>query len=310
MNSTDAENQILVNEIELAHLNDSYHKLIFELRRKNRCKKYKECLLKLNFKQLLEEFRYRNYARNNFSISSNIINVKSRKSIKLDTSRIAVYSCITGNYDKILEPVTYDKNIDYYMFTDLDIPTDSKWEKINICEFAEYQNYSPALLNRRIKMIPFEYLKSYDYSVYIDGNIQIVGGIRNLIENMGGASLGIFYHPTRDCIYDEAVAVLHHKKAAPELIDNQLEYYKQEGFPAHNGLTENSIIIRKHSDILTIKLMNMWWNEYLKYPTRDQISLPFVMWKSQYPKECFFPLGSNLENSPCFNRIQKHLMVI
>ena len=175
------------------------------------------------------------------------------------------------------------------MFTDQELPTDTIWNKIDVTQLLEYEKYSPILLNRKIKMLPFNYLRGYDYSVYVDGNIEIVTSVLPIIKNMGNAVLGVHYHSARDCIFDEVIAVRHYKRASiNENYDKQLYEYEKIGFPRHFGLYENSIIVRKHKDKMLKKIMNDWWNEYNKYPTRDQFSLPFVIWKIIIRMMCIY----------------------
>ena len=44
-------------------------------------------------------------------------------------------------------------------------------------------------------------------------------------------------------------------------------------------MTENGILFRKHRDNDAIKLMNAWWEEYCNGGRRDQLSLPYLIWK-------------------------------
>src|ERR1039458_2191274 len=44
-------------------------------------------------------------------------------------------------------------------------------------------------------------------------------------------------------------------------------------------MTENGIILRKHSDHKVITLMESWWEEYCNGGRRDQLSLPYLIWK-------------------------------
>ena len=46
-------------------------------------------------------------------------------------------------------------------------------------------------------MLPFNYLRGYDYSVYVDGNIEIVTSVLPIIKNMGNAVLGVHYHKAK-----------------------------------------------------------------------------------------------------------------
>lgn len=302
------KNKVYCNLEDLLELNKKYQESIIKIKNSNnnKIKKYIDLLKNGEINDIYKEIKYRHYARKNFSINANCNFVrqlcKDSKNLK-----IAVYSCIIGRYDNVIEPLIQEENIDYIMFTDQIISKESVWKKVDVTSLSEYAKLSSVELNRKIKMLPYDYLSKYDYTVYVDGNIQIVYGIRKIIEEMGEASLGIHYHPTRDCIYDEGVSVIHYNKADPIEVIRQLDNYKKEGFPSHYGMMENSIIVRDNSDTCTENLMRAWWNEFEKYSTRDQFTLPYLMWKLDYPKEKFFSLGNNLESNPYFNRIHKHL---
>ena len=54
---------------------------------------------------------------------------------------------------------------------------------------------------------------------------------------------------------------------------------KTEGFPQNYGLPENNIIYRKHNKAEIISIMNDWWYMLEHYSRRDQLSLPYVLWK-------------------------------
>lgn len=93
---------------------------------------------------------------------------------------------------------------------------------------------------------------------------------------------------------DSCTLMAHHGASINENYDKQLYEYEKIGFPRHFGLYENSIIVRKHKDKMLKKIMNDWWNEYNKYPTRDQFSLPFVIWKNHYSSIQLLKLMSSL----------------
>jgi len=84
----------------------------------------------------------------------------------------------------------------------------------------------------------------------------------------------------RDCIYEEAKACLILGLVKLKDVKKQMEKYKREGFPAHFGLSENNIILRRHNGERVIKLMEDWWKELNLYTHRDQLSLAYVLWKN------------------------------
>lgn len=217
-------------------------------------------------------------------------------------SKIAIYTCIVGDYDKIHEPSYVNENIDYYIFTDQDVPENSAWTKIDITSLHEYGKLTPIVLNRMIKISPHHFLPDYDYTVYVDGNIKIIADLMPIVCNMGDAIIGMHTHAIRDCIFLEKNGIMLLKKADLNLMRMQLESYKEDGFPAHFGLFQNSILIRKNCDQCR-RLMDMWWREYQKYPTRDQLSLPYVMWKSGIDIASIKILGKNVLKNPRFKNI-------
>lgn len=246
------------------------------------------------------------YAFTHYSTKGNINLEYSSPHLDIEDIKIAVYTCIIGNYDELIEPLFVEPGIDYYVFTDLDCSNTSVWKKIDVTQFEDYRKLTPSQLNRKIKMLSFKYLSEYDYSIYIDGNIEIVACVSPLIKEMGTHAFGVHYHYKRDCIYDEKVRVIYSNKADKEILNKQMSSYKKEGFPCHYGLYENPILIRKHHDVDTCNLMERWWQEYLNYSTRDQLSLPYVIWKTGYDRRKIHIIDKNFYLNPRFNKVHSH----
>lgn len=292
----------------IVELNKRYHTALEQKKtgKFHNITRYLSNLKKGRIRQIVKDLKYRKYALRHFTSNANVSMEPTSEPLDLSESRIAVYSCITGNYDGIIDPLYAEPGVDYYMFTDLNLPEGSKWKKIDVTQFSEYKTLTSAQMNRRIKMLPFEYLKGYDYSIYVDGNIEIIAPMSPLIEEMGKALLGMHFHNFRDCIYDEIVAIEHYKKIDVEQARKQLQEYESEGFPHHFGLYENGVMIRKHSDESVVRLMNLWWEEYLRYSTRDQFSFPYLIWKSGFDRTRIHIIGNNLNANPRFNRQIMH----
>jgi hypothetical protein len=133
-------------------------------------------------------------------------------------------------------------------------------------------------------MFPNKHLRSYDISLYLDGNIRIVKKLDNLISRaLQNSLIAAPKHRKKDCIYEEAKDLkkrLNHKIKNKDKINNQIKKYKQEGFPKLYGMTENNILIRRHNRKKVVKLMEEWWKEYKKYSCRDQMSFMYLVWKN------------------------------
>jgi hypothetical protein len=61
----------------------------------------------------------------------------------------------------------------------------------------------------------------------------------------------------------------------------QLRRYRDAGLPPDPPFTENAIIFRRHGNPALEEAMQLWWSELQSYTQRDQLSLPYVLFRSQ-----------------------------
>lgn len=236
---------------------------------------------------------------------------ESRFQEKKDISnnyKIAIYTVIFGKYDSILEPFVLEDNCDYYIVTDQEIPQKSIWEKKNLEFIFGWNNMTNAEKNRYCKMHGNEIFDTYDYNIYIDGNLQLYGKISSLIKYVDNTTeIAMFNHPQRSCIYDEGSACLIFKKGVTSDIKKQLQRYRNEGMPCNYGMCECSVVVRKRG-ILSSQIMQAWWEEFKKGECkRDQLSFPYVLWKKGISINRIGCLGDCCDKHPLFRRV-KHLI--
>ena len=207
--------------------------------------------------------------------------------------KVVVYTCITGGYDSLSSSVIVDPRVDYFCFTDRPENIVSPWKFIPI----NLPHLNAKDQNRYIKMHPQEFFSDYGISVYIDGNIQIIGDMYPLILNTLNAPEDIFLykHLLRNCVFTEAAACAHYSHDWIWIIASQMRRYSMEGYPVDNGLFEANVIIRKNTAHMR-SLMDMWWDEYCSGAKRDQLSLTVAAWRLD------IPLGSLGENDPRFSQ--------
>ena len=189
--------------------------------------------------------------------------------------KIAVYTCITGNYDVLEKLMAIDDRIDYFCFTEQNYQLDP-W----VIKPVSNYKLNNKNINRYIKMHPHEVLPEYDITLYIDGNINIVGDLYVLIMECYHAKADIFLynHFLRECVYEEAKSCIYNSLDWVWSISAQMKRFSKEGYPLNNGLFEANIIIRKNNNIIK-SLMNDWWYEYYTGAKRDQLSLSVVAWR-------------------------------
>ena len=213
--------------------------------------------------------------------------------------KIAVYTVLFGNYDSIKTIKTKNAFCDYYIFTDLPVPKESGWIKIDY-NFPSKIKDDPVLKNRFMKMHPHLLFPNYEYSIYLDAVFEIRLDIYRLMARMNKQLLGLFdYHSKQICTYVEAETIIRINKAPKELVIRQMEKYKNEGFPTNFGFCECACIIRKHNNKQCIKVMNDWWEEFTKSGTkRDQLSFMYCVWKNGMNKNDIANLGATFWDEP------------
>jgi len=214
---------------------------------------------------------------------------KKTMNFDFEKDKLVVYTALTGNYDNLVTPSVINPNFDYICFTDNPELKSDFWT-IKLMEESTLDRVRKA---RRHKILPHEYLKEYDYSLWIDANFDIIGDVEEYINRYAkNRKLMVIKHDKRDDIYDEARECIRLEKDDPEIINKQIERYAKENYPKNNGLIASGIIFRNHSDPEVIKVMEDWFNEVENYSRRDQLSFNYVCWKNNFKydesKEFYF----------------------
>lgn len=187
--------------------------------------------------------------------------------------KIAVYTAITAGYDNLEEPTCASpENIDYLAFTDCDINS-RFWKIIRLDE--SYSHLDSVRKARKIKIVGHPALEQYDCTVWIDGNIDIIGDITELLPLLDEHDLITFKHPRRDCVYEEAMSCLSSKRDSVDILKEHIEFLKRQGYPAKHGLIESNVLLRKKTPALE-KPMNAWWEMVLGRSRRDQLSFNYI----------------------------------
>ena len=154
-------------------------------------------------------------------------------------------------------------------------------------------------------MHPNEIFPEYKYSIYVDGNIKIISDLTEYVNLLNENGIGIHLHHLRNCVFDELHAVTKSKRIDKESAKKHEKYLIENGMPRNYGLLQCNVIVRDHNNPICIKIMNEWWKEFKKNSKRDQLSLPYVLYKNDIPVEKIGVLGTNVYRNPSF-RILLH----
>jgi len=211
-----------------------------------------------------------------------------------------LYTTIFGGYDDVTKP---------------NLPIDWDWKCFS--EENSIPLYTDNTRNaKKFKVLPHRYLQNYEYSIFIDGNMYVVGNVDELIEKyLSDSNIAFFDHnknrmDPRDCIYDEYNAIMNlgkndpnqNFKDNPQVMYDQVKRYQDEGYPSHNGLITGMVILRRHNEKDCIRVMEDWWTEIKYGSKRDQLSFNYVAWKN---KTKFNYMDGDSRNNEYFTRDTK-----
>ncbi|KAL5777914.1 hypothetical protein ACOSP7_010840 [Xanthoceras sorbifolium] len=175
--------------------------------------------------------------------------------------------------------------------------------------------FSDQRLNGKIpKMLAHRLFPNAKYSIWVDSKSQFRRDPLGVLEALlwrSNSVLAISEHGARSSVYDEANAVVRKHKATPEEVEVQLAQYRRDGLPEDkrfNGkkaLNEASVIVRKHTPLTNV-FMCLWFNEVVRYTSRDQLSFPYVLWRLKVLKNVnMFPVCTRKDLVNSMGHIRK-----
>lgn len=192
-----------------------------------------------------------------------------------------IYTCITNGYDNLLQPKVIYDGYDYLCFTD-----EVRQEKVGVWQIRKIpcDMEDKVKLSRYLKINPHKALSEYKYSVYIDSNILILD--EYLLERVEkeikeDSLISLSRHPEdRSDIYEEAAYVMKYRRAGFKDVKRQIKYLYEKGYPRKTGMFENNIIFRQHNHEDIIKMDEEWWDIFLRFTARDQLSFAYILWRN------------------------------
>ena len=148
-------------------------------------------------------------------------------------------------------------------------------------------------------MHPKELFPEYDYAIYIDGNIKIVSTISQLISKINDVTgIAIHKHCKQNCIFQEVKVCRAYNKGNYKSMKKQMKRYKKEKFPKNFGMFECNMLISDLKNRKSEEIFNDWWEEYLSSESlRDQLALPYVLWKNNLQFCDIGIIGNNINEN-------------
>ena len=193
-----------------------------------------------------------------------------------------LYTAIFGKYDTLKDPEYVNNDWDYVCYTNNPKLT-SKLYTIKVVPEIHNNERKSA---RMIKVLSHLFLIGYEYSLWVDGSVKLRGkNVDELVNSLSSDDnnyILIHKHVKRDCLYLEKKACIEANKDKADTLNEQINFYRAQGMPEGGGLFESAQILRKQLDHNTHKLNSEWWGQIDQFSVRDQVSLPFVMWKFDF----------------------------
>lgn len=214
--------------------------------------------------------------------------------------KFCVYTCVTGGYDTLQPVHCHPSNVDYIAYTDNTNIESKGWFVKPLPEMVE-KIAGDLDRNRYLKMHP-SIVGDYDYAIYVDGVVEIFSDVTNMINVLHPEyGVAIHMHPNKDCTYNEVEWCKQNHRGNAENMDRMIKEYGSEGLPVHYGLLECSVILSNLHNEKGIKILDEWWNEHIKWGTgRDQMTLPYVLWKNGIIVAEIGTLGNDVKANPKF----------
>lgn len=173
-----------------------------------------------------------------------------------------VFTIITNDWDDLKDPVP-SAGWEYICYTDNPELRSNVWD-VQVIDKPQ----------REVKIKGYEYV-GHEPALYIDGSIEILGDLNKFIRGIRH-DWSLWKHPVRDCIFDEAKAVVEVKNQDKDEVAKQMLRY--ETLPRHWGLGQTGVMYRDFSIEWVRKLSRLWWFEVANGVNRDQLSLSYCAW--------------------------------
>lgn len=196
--------------------------------------------------------------------------------------RICILTANLGGFDKMIDPVTQivpaGFSYDFCRFTDQNFP-------------PRRNSMTPRLQARIPKMFGWEMNPGFDYYLWVDSSCTLprADSLAWFLEQCGEADIAVFKHPNRSSIQAEADYLKKRleikcpyitPRYENELIDEQMKVIKDDRRYTDDWLIASTAFIYRNNERVR-KMFSNWWFHTSRYHSIDQLSLPYVLRKSE-----------------------------
>lgn len=185
------------------------------------------------------------------------------------TPQITLYTCITNKRDKP-KHIEYRDEIRYVLFSDIPEITAEGWEVLPL----HWTHTDPVRTARFHKHNPFTIFPDIEYSIWLDATHWPYSSLMSLV----GPDFSLMKHLSRNLVIDEMKACSKYQMDDIKLMESQQIHYTSKGFQDDQGLFSTTCLVRRNTALMR-EFAEFWWNEICTWSRRDQLSLPYCLWR-------------------------------
>ena len=192
------------------------------------------------------------------------------------SQEMILFTAVFGHPDMLFDPALPLPDVEVVCWTDMDYVGQTRYRMVK----TDLHELPPPKRNRRVKIFWPEVLDCFAYSLYVDSTVRVLVDPRDLIQYLEpGSDIAQFRAFERDCLYEEARAVVRLGKDDREVVRKQVTRYRKEGILPPTGLWAGTVILRRHTPLMR-EFCQSWWAEVEAFSRRDQISFPYAVVRS------------------------------
>lgn len=194
-------------------------------------------------------------------------------------NKVVVVTAITASRDCLKERQA-TAGADFVAFSDRPLES-STWQVRPACDL-----FHDPVRNAKIhKALPHLYLPNYDYSLWIDGSIELEEPAPALVERyLADRDVVFGRHPFHRSFADEVTSVLREFRDDPDAVREQVASYGERDDDLDFPLA--TVVLRRHTP--EVARFNVgWWSEICRWTRRDQLSVLTALAGSDVRWGCF-----------------------
>lgn len=181
-----------------------------------------------------------------------------------------------GGFDTPAPPVPQDLNADEYVLV-TDRPVECPPWRVVV---EPRPQLHPRMGAKFAKCRPDAYADA-DVYIWSDANVRVTdpGFVKWCLGELANAEIAVTPHPDAADLEGELRLSMPQKRYAGLPLPQQVTHYRADGFPQPYGHFWTGLMVRTGAAAVP-SFGDAWLSENIRWTYHDQLSLPYVMWKT------------------------------